>query len=185
MKRILKIEDKIIKLEKAFLVTLVMLMVILSFLQVILRVTAGKSIFWLSPLLRYFVLWAGFLGAALATASQKHFALDIFTRNLKPGAAKIINTVSYIFTSLVCLILMSAAVRFVKSEIDFEVKLFSVGSWQVSAVYMEFMIPLGFALIIFHSLFAILKDFNSPRSLFKRSPLTPPLEKGGKGEYQK
>ncbi|HUT85220.1 MAG TPA: TRAP transporter small permease subunit [Elusimicrobiales bacterium] len=158
MKRLTKIESYFIKTEKIALVVLIGLMVLLSFLQVSLRLTVGKSILWLDPLLRYFVLWVGFLGASIAVATNKHFALDVLTQKFKPKLNKLTNIVNRIFTSAVCIVLMYAAVKFVKSEISFGAKLFSIGLWQVPAIYMEFMIPLGFGLIIFHSLAGIFKE---------------------------
>lgn len=150
--KLLKIESKVIKIEKALLAGLIIFMVFMSFLQVVLRISIGKSILWLDPMLRYLVLWAGFLGASLAIVNNKHFMLDVITRNLKPETAKLINKTITIFIILICLMLMFASVKFVKTETIFDTKLFSIGSLQVSALYMEFMIPLGFALMIFHSI---------------------------------
>ena len=158
MKQILKLEQKIVKLEKSVLVILVVLMAALSFLQVFLRLFLGKSILWLDPLLRHFVLWAGFLGAALASSLDKHFALDILTGNLNRRKVKVLSTVNKLFTGAVCVVLMIAAVKFVKSEIIFKSTLFSIGNFQVPAIYMEFILPLGFLLIIFHSIAGIFRE---------------------------
>lgn len=192
MKILFKTENWLIKLETALLVILVVVMVTLSFLQVVLRITSGKSILWFDPLLRYFVLWAGFLGAALAMAHRKHFALDVLTKNLKPRLNRAAGIVSGIFIFSICVILMTAAVKFLKMETAFETKLFSIGSWQVPSVYMEFMIPLGFGLIIFHSLIGFFKSPHPPSHKKQTAPVCPlnkkksnypSFAKGGRGNF--
>ena len=157
MEKLTKLDNALTKIEIKVLVGLVGVMVTLSFLQVILRLFAGKSILWLDPMLRYFVLWAGFLGASVAVSGNKHFALDIFTGKLKGKKSKFIHIINKLFTAAVCTVLLTAAIRFVQVEISFQTTLFSIGNWQMPALYMEFMMPLGFMLIIFHTIVQIFK----------------------------
>lgn len=56
----------------------------LAVLQVFLRDTFHTSIGWGDVAARQLVIWVGFLGAYLATRSNKHFHIDVLTRFLGP-----------------------------------------------------------------------------------------------------
>ena len=57
------------------MVALLAVMVTLAFAQVILR-HFGLGLLWGETVLKHLVVWTGFLGAALAAASEKHFAWE-------------------------------------------------------------------------------------------------------------
>ena len=65
------------------LVVIVLFMVVLAFLQVLLRNIFDQSFLWGDPLLRHLVLWVGFIGASLATREEKHINIDVLGRALK------------------------------------------------------------------------------------------------------
>jgi TRAP-type C4-dicarboxylate transport system permease small subunit len=157
MKYVCKIDDFFAKTEKWALVFLVIAMVTLSFLQVVMRIFFSRGILWIDPLLRHFVLWAGFFGAGLASYSNKHFALDLSVRFLKGKAKHIVKAINHFFAGFICLLLLLAAMRFLKDEVAFGVTSFSIGNFDVPALMMEFMIPLGFFLVLFHTIVAVFK----------------------------
>jgi C4-dicarboxylate transporter DctQ subunit len=80
MKILNKIIDKLSRLESSLIIILLGVMVILAFLQVILRNLFSFGFLWADPLLRYMVMWVGFLGAVIATREEKHFGVDFVTR---------------------------------------------------------------------------------------------------------
>ena len=83
MRLAFKIEEYIVKAEKALVVALIFAMVGLSFMQVLLRIFFHSGIVWLDPLLRHMVLWAGLTGAALA-ALKRGYEVELL--NFSTGA---------------------------------------------------------------------------------------------------
>ena len=73
--RLRKAEDLLAAAEGALLVALLAVMVSLAFAQVVLR-HFGAGLLWGETVLKHLVLWTGFLGAALAAKSEKHFAWE-------------------------------------------------------------------------------------------------------------
>ena len=65
--------------------------------------------------------------------------------------------VSSAFACSVCGLLVFASVKFLKDEISSGVVLFSMGSLEVHAAYMEWILPVGFALVLFHTFLSVFK----------------------------
>ena len=71
---------------------------------------------WGDPLVRYMVLWVGFIGASIATKEGRHINIDVFSQWV-PGLGNIlIQVITYLFSSFVCGILTFAALRFIRNE---------------------------------------------------------------------
>ena len=103
MIRILKnIDSWISKFETVILVVVLSTMVILAFLQVVLRNLFSEGILWGDTFLRHLVLWVGFLGASLATREKKHINIDLFTRFFKGKAKSFIVSIVNLFAAVVC-----------------------------------------------------------------------------------
>lgn len=130
-------------IEDWFLVSLVIFMVILAFLQVVLRNFFDLGIIWGDILLRHMVLWVGFIGASLATKNNKHINIDVFKRLHKGISQRLINLVINIVAALVSAYLAFAAYRFVLDEKEFESIIFN----NIPAWPFQIIIPIGFALM--------------------------------------
>ena len=146
MIRILKnIDSWISKFETVILVVVLSTMVILAFLQVVLRNLFSEGILWGDTFLRHLVLWVGFLGASLATREKKHINIDLFTRFFKGKAKSFILSIVNLFAAVVCWYLTSAAWTFVMDEKSFGTILFN----DIPAWYFQTIIPIGFLLMTF------------------------------------
>jgi TRAP-type C4-dicarboxylate transport system permease small subunit len=55
------------RVEKFLIVVMLSMMILVAFLQIVLRNAFSTGISWGDPLVRYLVLWVGFIGASLAT----------------------------------------------------------------------------------------------------------------------
>jgi TRAP-type C4-dicarboxylate transport system permease small subunit len=152
-----KSEDVLVKFEKAVVAVLVVLMVALSFLQLVLRLAFHSSILWLDPLLRHFVLWAGFLGAALAARESRHFALDIAHEMMPQWLRRPAAILGACFACVVCAFMVYAGISFIKDEIASGSAAFDIGSWSVKGWWLELILPVGFALILFHTAVGLLR----------------------------
>lgn len=127
-------------------------MVILAFAQVVLR-HFGAGLLWGETVLKHLVLWTGFLGAALAAKSEKHFAWEAghlgAPERLKPW----LRLVSSLCGAAVCALLLRASwVYFLDDRASGSV-LMTIGSVSVPSYFAAAAIPAGFALVLIHLLF--------------------------------
>jgi len=154
MKIINLINNILAKIETAFLIIILLTMILLAFLQVILRNFFSTSIFWGDTFLRHLVLWIGFIGASLATKEGRHINIDVLSRILPPGAKRISSIVINLFSATVSFFLMRAAITFIKFEKEFESTLFKgIPVW-----IFQIIIAIGFGMITIRFLIHALEN---------------------------
>ncbi len=151
MRTLRRIEDAVVRAERALLVGLLLFMVALSFVQVVLRGAFSSGLLWGDTLLRHLVLWVGFIGAALATVNRRQFAMDAFVRMLPAPRRRWVRLAVDLVSAAACAFLLAAAWRFLADERAAGEALFSVGGLTVRAWALEAILPAGFALLLFHS----------------------------------
>ena len=149
------------RLIDGLLCLLLLAMIVLACLQIGLRTFFSGGLLWIDPLLRYFVLWCGMLGAVVATRENKHIAIDVVgylaPEQVKPWLGLVID----IFSTLVASFLTWAAVIFVRNEQLFgNAPLLSIPSWVWNLIF-----PVAFGLITLHFLLAIAADIRTLVSL--------------------
>ena len=71
------------KMEEYFLVYSLILMVILVFIQVIMRYIFNNSLSWSEELVRYIFIWQIWLGASVGAKNNDHIRIEIFSNKLK------------------------------------------------------------------------------------------------------
>lgn len=137
------------RLEDGLLALLLGAMVVLAPTQIVLRNFFDADIAWGDPLLRLLVLWLGLLGALVASRTDRHISIDVFSRVLSQRARSAARALTSLFTAGVAGVVAYHAGRFVASEFEFGSTAFaSVPAWACAAV-----IPLAFGLIaVRHSL---------------------------------
>jgi|WetSurMetagenome_2_1015567.scaffolds.fasta_scaffold349139_2 C4-dicarboxylate transporter, DctQ subunit len=153
--KILKAVDSILnKIEGGVLIFLLLVMLFMAFGQVVLRNLSSGGIVWGDILLRHLVLWIGFLGAALATSSERHLNIDALTRYFPERIKRTVTTLTNIFAAFVCFLLFRASLTFIEFEITSKNTVFSgIPSW-----YAEIIIPVGYGLLTFHFLVRAIID---------------------------
>lgn len=154
---LLSAEEGVVRTEKALVVLLVFLMTALSFLQVLLRVLFHSGIVWLDPLLRHMVLWAGLLGAALASRYNRQFALEALVKFAPPAWHRPLAAAAGLFTAGVSGALFYAAWKFLRDESASGSTAFFIGHFAVKGFWAELILPGVFALIIFHTVAGFLR----------------------------
>jgi TRAP-type C4-dicarboxylate transport system permease small subunit len=138
-----KINTFVARLESWILVVIVLVMVTLSFTQVILRNVFDQGVLWGDIFLRHLVLWVGFIGASLATKEEKHINIDVFGRLMHGKGKLIVQGFVYFFAVCISWLLTDASWNFVLEEKQYETILFNgIASW-----YFQIIIPIGFALM--------------------------------------
>ena len=111
-----RLDAFIARLEQYLLAVLLSMMIVVGFLQIVLRNFFATGISWGDPVLRNLVVWIGFIGAALATREGKHIQIDLLAGWLKGRGAALAHIVSNLFSMVVCLVLAWAGVKFVQVE---------------------------------------------------------------------
>lgn len=144
-KIISRIDKGLLSVENILIILLLSVMVIMAFLQVILRNLFSMGILWADIFLRHLVLWVGFIGASMATREVKHINIDILTRLLSKAKQPYVKILVDIVSAAVCFVLAKAGYKFVMSEIEANTILFN----NIPAWIFQLIIPIGFALIGF------------------------------------
>jgi TRAP-type C4-dicarboxylate transport system permease small subunit len=146
MNALKKIDLFLNKIEQAVLVTMLSIMVVAAFAQVLLRNIFSAGIPWADILLRHLVLWVGFLGAALATSERRHINIDALRRFLNPRVRSAVDAVTDLFAAGVCYFLAKAAWTLVAAEMGDKSTLFGdIPTW-----WAQMIIPVGFGLLVLH-----------------------------------
>lgn len=139
--------SKIVKIlhhfEEIALMTILIVMILLSCLQISLRLFFDSGLIWIDPLLRHLVVWGGLLGAMLAVSRGKHISLDISAFLLAENQVKMLKTLGQISGSVVCGVLTYASVSFLHNEMEYGGSVFlGVPSWGWNLIF-----PLAFAVM--------------------------------------
>jgi TRAP-type C4-dicarboxylate transport system permease small subunit len=148
MRVIEKLNSWIERGETIVLVSVLGIMVIFAFLQVVLRNIFHEGFLWGDILLRHLVLWVGFLGASLATREQKHINIDIFSRFMSDKGKIVVRLLTNLFSVFICYLLADASWTFVQDEKMVGSIIFA----DIPAWYFQTIIPLGFFLMAFRFL---------------------------------
>jgi TRAP-type C4-dicarboxylate transport system permease small subunit len=155
MRIIRAINKFLVRVETALLVVFLGTMVMLAFGQVVLRNAFGTSFLWGDTLVRYLVLWSGFLGAALATSDDRHISIDALTKYVPERGRHGVKVITSLFAAVTCYYLSQASVLFLVGEKEAGSVLFlSIPTWVGLAI-----IPAGYALLAIH--FLVLAAENS------------------------
>ncbi len=155
MKFLSFIEKLLTWIETGIVVVLLSSMVVLAFLQVVLRNLFSFGFLWADPLLRYMVVWVGFTGAAIATKEEKHLGIDFLNRFLGPRTLQVVKIIVEGFAMVVAYLLMRAAFQFLFEGImEDEKDLFDLPKRLYFAI-----IPFGFGFITLHFFIRVISHF--------------------------
>ncbi len=140
-----KADEVIAKVEQTLIVTFLSFMILVAFLQIVLRNFFSTGLDWGDSFLRNLVLWIGFIGATLATKEGKHINIDIVSRWLPSLGKNIVMLLIHLFSSSVCCLLTYAALKFIKNEVQMGNRtLVNVPAW-----IPEMILPVTFGLMTF------------------------------------
>lgn len=143
-----RVDGWIGKGESALLVLIIAVMVGLSSVQLFLRMAFDFGFEWADIMVRQMVLWLGFVGGALATHRGRHIAIDAARKLLPPKRGAALRAFTSLVAAGITAILVSAAITFIKDEIDSETTVFGdVPSWP-----FQLIIPAAFVAMTFHFL---------------------------------
>jgi TRAP-type C4-dicarboxylate transport system permease small subunit len=138
-------DEAIDRLEQTLLVILLSVMILIAFLQIVLRNVFATGLAWGDPLVRNLVLWVGFIGAALATREGKHINIDLFSRWLPSLGKTFVEIINYLFSFFICSLLCFAALKFIKNEAQMGNIIFS----RIPAWIPQIILPITFGVMAF------------------------------------
>jgi len=159
MKFLKWIDKTLIKFEGWLIIAFLSAMVILTFIQVVLRglyahahLTWANSLMgqldWSEPFVRLLVLWLTFLGASLLTGENKHIKIDLLSTLIPPKWLPLREIILSLFCILISAIMLKVCTDYIKMEMTFGENMFLYfPSW-----ICQLILPAGFAVILFRFL---------------------------------
>jgi C4-dicarboxylate transporter DctQ subunit len=151
-----RMDGIISRVEETFLVTFLGFMILIAFLQIVLRNFFSTGLDWGDYLLRNLVLWIGFIGATLATKEGKHINIDVVSRWLPPVGKNVATGITHLFSFLVCCALTYASLKFIRNEAQMGQKTFL----DIPAWIPEMILPITFSLMTFRFGLRSFKNFS-------------------------
>ena len=160
-----RVDEVIERVEQTLLVTFLGFMIVIAFLQIVLRNFFSTGLGWGDSLLRNLVLWIGFIGATLATREGKHINIDVVSRWLSSLGKNAVAFITHLFSFMICCLLTYAALKFIKNETEMgNVTFLNIPAW-----VPEMILPITFGLMTFRfglrsfgNLFAMGKGVTMP-----------------------
>ena len=138
-----RLDELVARVEKVLIVVCLAAMILAAFAQIVLRNLFGIGLSWSEPLVRYLVLWVGFIGAALAAREGRHITIEVFTRRMPGRRGRWLAAATYAVSALVCGVLAYAGVKFLQDEAQLGNRTFlDLPVW-----VPELIIPAAFALM--------------------------------------
>ncbi len=138
------------RFETYLLAVLLMALLVMSVLQILLRVFFDTGFLWAEPVSRQGVLWLALLGALSATREKKHIAIDALPRLLPAKTHQVVWTVTQLAASGVCAALAWYGWGMVQLEREAPgTFVANIPSWWPMCVFVA-----GFALISLRFVFA-------------------------------
>jgi TRAP-type C4-dicarboxylate transport system permease small subunit len=155
--KILKSLDRAVgKAERILVIASLALMVLLTFLNIILRTLYSHAhlqwannvlgqVDWTEPFVRLLVLWITFLGASLITGENRHIRIDVVGSFISSRWSPYREIILSIGCLIICSLMLKASIEYIGIEMDFGSYLFlMIPSW-----ICQLIIPAGFSMMIF------------------------------------
>jgi TRAP-type C4-dicarboxylate transport system permease small subunit len=138
-----RLDETVGRLEKTLMVIFLGLMIFVAFAQIALRNFVGVGLPWSEALVRYLVLWVGFIGASLAAREGRHITIEVIKLRPSAGGRRYLAAVSQLCAVVVCALMSWAAVRFVRDDAQIGTRTFlDLPTW-----VLETIIPATFAIM--------------------------------------
>ena len=138
-----QLDEKLGRVEQILVALFLSAMILIAFLQIVLRNFFSTGISWGDSLVRYLVVWVGFIGAALAAKEGKHISIEVASKWITGPGRHYFQVLSNLVSAAVCGCLTYAAVKFIVSEAQMQTTaFFSLPAW-----IPEIIIPVTFGIM--------------------------------------
>ncbi len=150
-----RVDAIIDRVEQTLVSIFLSVMILIAFLQIVLRNLFATGLSWGDPLVRNLVLWVGFIGAAIATKEGKHISIDVMSQWAPPRGKIVIEVIIHVASFIICGLLTFAAVKFIRNEaLMGTVTFLGIRAW-----VPELILPITFGLMTLRYGFQSLKTF--------------------------
>ena len=157
-----RLDEWLGKLEQFLLAIFLSLMILVAFWQIVLRNLLATGMPWGDTLVRYLVLWVGFIGAALAAREGKHIKIDVALQWIPGVGSVLIRFMTNLFSAFICGVLTVAAYKFIQNEaLMGDISALGCPVW-----FLQLIIPITFALMTLRFGF---NSFRELSTIFKNS----------------
>ena len=165
MKILYLLNEKISRLEQILIVALLMVMILMAFSQIVLRNFFNTGIGWGDALVRYLVVWVGFIGAAIAAKEDRHISIDVLARWITGAGESAIQAVSHFSSAAICGLLTWAGIKF----IGFEAQMGGTAFFKLPVWVPELIIPIAFGLMTLRYTLRLINGFTKTNSRTNRT----------------
>ena len=155
MKFLYLLDERISRLEQILIATLLTAMILISFSQIVLRNFFDTGIAWGDALVRYLVVWVGFIGAAIAAKEDKHITIDVLARWITGAGESIIQAISHFSSAAICGLLTWAGIKFIR----FEAEMGGTAFLNLPIWVPELIIPITFGLMTLRYTLRLINGF--------------------------
>jgi TRAP-type C4-dicarboxylate transport system permease small subunit len=138
-----QLDEKLGRAEQIMVALFLSVMILIAFLQIVLRNFFSTGISWGDSLIRYLVVWVGFIGAALATKEGKHISIEVASKWITGPKSYYFQVCSNLISAAVCGCLTYAAIKF----LIFEAQMGTTSFFDLPAWIPEIIIPVTFAIM--------------------------------------
>ncbi len=140
-----QVDEAIGRVEQTLLVAFLGFIILIAFLQIVLRNFLSTGLDWGDSLVRNLVLWIGFIGATLATKEGKHINIDVVSRWLPSLGKNMVALITHLFSFCIGCLLTYAALKFIRNEVQMgNTTFFDIPAW-----VPELILPVTFILMTF------------------------------------
>ena len=115
MKKTNRIVDVLNRVEEVVLVAMFSAMVLIIFVQVIMRKT-GNSLYWSEELGKFLFVWISWLGISIAQRKGEHIKITMLTDHLPFRSAQVFNILSDLVVIAICVVTLYYGVSLVISQ---------------------------------------------------------------------
>jgi TRAP-type C4-dicarboxylate transport system permease small subunit len=148
-----KVDHILAKVEAAVLITLVAVMTVVVFLQVVYRYVLTQPLHWSEELARYLFVWLSILGATLGLQKRGHFGLDFFYRMFPDKGRRFLQFLIYLLMEGVILVILVQGIKLVQITM-----LQESPAMGISMGWAYACLPVAAALMTIHLLVIFVKD---------------------------
>jgi TRAP-type C4-dicarboxylate transport system permease small subunit len=148
-----RFDNLLARAEAAVLITIVAVMTLIVFLQVVYRYVLVQPLHWSEELARYLFIWLSILGATIGLQKRGHFGLDFFYRMVPDRERRFLQFLIHLLIVGVILVILIQGVKLVQATV-----LQKSPAMGISMGWAYACLPVGAGLITIHLLVIFLKD---------------------------
>ncbi len=153
LRALTRFDNLLAKAEAAVLITLVAVMTVVVFLQVVYRYVLTQPLHWSEELARYLFVWLSILGATLGLQKRGHFGLDFFYRVFPDKGRRFLQFLIYLLMGGVILVILVQGIKLVQVTM-----LQESPAMGISMGWAYACLPVAAALMTIHLLVIFIKD---------------------------